>query len=55
MKAIVLQIVVLVAVVAFVVFLAMDDRKNRKLRAEEDRRKALKDQQQAADQNTDKD
>ncbi len=41
MGAIVFEVTVLVLVLAFVCFLAWDDRKNRKLRAEEDRLEAL--------------
>ncbi len=41
MGAIIFEITALVVVVAFVIFLARDDRKNRELRAEEDRQKAL--------------
>ncbi len=41
MKVIILEIMILVLVVAFVTYLAFDDRKNRRLREEEDRQKAL--------------
>lgn len=45
MGAIIFEITALVVVLAFVVFLALDDRKNRKIREEEDRLEALKAQQ----------
>ena len=42
MKLIIFEIAMLVLCVAFVIYLAWDDRKNRRLRQEEDRLKALK-------------
>jgi len=42
MGAIIFQITVLALVLAFVYFLARDDRKNRQLRDEEDRLEALR-------------
>ena len=47
MGAIIFEITALVVCIAFVVFLALDDRKNRKLREEEDRLAALEKQKQA--------
>jgi hypothetical protein len=44
MKLIIAEIVALVAAVAFLIFLALDDRKNRRLREEEDRQKELQEQ-----------
>jgi len=41
MKTIIAQIVVVLLCIAFLVFLARDDRKNRRVREEEDRQKAL--------------
>lgn len=41
MKAIIFEITALVLCIAFVVYLARDDSKNRRLREEEDRQKAL--------------
>ena len=41
MKAIIFEITMLVLCIAFVIYLARDDRKNRRLREEEDRQKAL--------------
>ena len=41
MKAIIFEITVLVLCVGFVVYLARDDGKNRRLREEEDRQKAI--------------
>lgn len=49
MGAIIFEITALVVVLAFVVFLALDDRKNRKIREEEDRLEALKAQQGGKD------
>ena len=50
MGAIIFEISVLVLVIAFLVFLAIDDRRNRKLRAREDQEKAaLARQQQDAE------
>jgi hypothetical protein len=45
MKAIIFEATMLVLVVGFVIFLARDDRKNRLLREEEDRQKALQEEQ----------
>ncbi|MFC1749094.1 hypothetical protein ACFL2V_09845 [Pseudomonadota bacterium] len=44
MGAIIFEITALIVVIAFIVFLARDDRKNRQLRKEEDRLKALESQ-----------
>jgi len=41
LKTIITEIVVLLLCIAFLVFLARDDRKNRRARDEEDRQKAL--------------
>jgi len=41
MKVIVIEITMLVLCIAFMVYLARDDRNNRRLREEEDRQKAL--------------
>ncbi len=41
MNSTIAEIVILLLCIAFVVFLARDDRKNRLLRAEEDKQKAL--------------
>ena len=51
MKVIIIEITMLVLCIAFMVYLARDDRKNRRLRAEEDRQKAL--QQVKADSGQD--
>ena len=44
MTAIIVWIVVIALIVAFVIFLAIDDRNNQRIRAEEDRLKALEEQ-----------
>lgn len=44
MTVIIVWLVVIALVVAFVIFLALDDRNNRRIRAEEDRLKALEQQ-----------
>ena len=44
MTLIIVWLVVISLVVAFVIFLAIDDRNNRRIRAEEDRLKALEQQ-----------
>lgn len=49
MKWIILEITLLVLAVAFVVFLALDDRKNRRLRAEEDRQKEQQQDREKSD------
>jgi hypothetical protein len=49
MKWIILEITLLVLAVAFVVFLALDDRKNRRLRAEEDRHKEQQQDREKSD------
>ncbi len=41
MNSIIAEIVILATCIAFVAFLAWDDRKNRLLRAEEDKQKTL--------------
>jgi len=41
MKTIIVEITVLLLCIAFLVFLARDDRKNRRAREEEDRQKLL--------------
>lgn len=53
MKAIIFEVTMLVLVVAFVTYLAFDDRKNRRLRKEEDRQKALEQQQTEAESKQD--
>jgi len=49
MKLIIIEITMLILCVAFVVWLARDDRKNRRLREEEDRQKALEQRAGAED------
>ncbi len=44
MMVLIVWIVVIALVVAFAIFLAIDDRKNQRIRAEEDRVKALEEQ-----------
>jgi len=44
MTAIIMWIVAIVLILAFLVFLAIDDRNNRRIRAEEDRVKALEEE-----------
>lgn len=50
MKWIIFEITMLVLAVAFVVFLALDDRKNRRLREQEDRQKRLPKERGAPDE-----
>lgn len=47
MTAIIVWIIVIVAILVFLAFLAIDDRNNQRIRAEEDRLKALAEQKQA--------
>ncbi len=53
MKAIIFEITILVLVVVFVIFLAWDDRKNRRLREEEARQKALEQERIKVDDKSD--
>ena len=53
MKVIIFETTMLVLVVGFAIFLAMDDRKNRRLREEEDRQKAQQKQQSEKTGNND--
>ncbi len=50
MGVIIAEVTVVVVLVAFLGFLAWDDRNNRKLRAEEERQKALEEQAAGKDQ-----
>ena len=48
MGVIIFEITAMVLAVALLIFIALDDRKNRKIREEEDRQKALEEQKSLA-------